>query len=250
MSTTASYGYPTPFGSAAAAASTSAAEHAFIAHYELDNQAAREQLWTLRGLLEQKEAKASHHGQLLSAAMQAGDVIQGEILELMRRHPQFAGRLWQAGLQPAPLALQPPMMPSVPSVEAVEGVVPSTPSRTILSLQHVTPGPRVGAWAPQPLGPSTALETAFGSPLPSPTSVAGHQLASAAVTPRRMLLPSFAPPAHPAPGSLPEHSGSEPPARDAAMTPPPASKGQNSASLQPGPCPEVPALPEISTKAS
>mmetsp|Transcript_107994 Transcript_107994/g.241074 ORF Transcript_107994/g.241074 Transcript_107994/m.241074 type:complete len:227 (+) Transcript_107994:54-734(+) len=175
-----------------------------IAHYERENQALREQTWSLRRLLEQKEAQAAQHTQMLAAYVQEGDMIAAHLALVARQHPDYIN------LPPLDAVVGSPPADLVQAMGADGVPPPATPSRQVLSLQQVTPGPMVGNYAGPSASPAAvqAWESMFASPLVSPmASPVGSQLLP---TPHRM--PSFAPPAHAAPGTVgsPDRAGAPP----------------------------------------
>ncbi|CAE8643141.1 unnamed protein product, partial [Polarella glacialis] len=216
-----SSGYRTPSGADAAAAEAAAraptVDYAgYAAHYERENQALREQLWSMRQMLESREAQEAHNSKLLAAAFQEGDSLAARLVALMAKNPQFTGVLWHVPPpvlpQMAPQLIPPPSPP--PEEESFQTSAPATPSRRVLSLAHVTPAPSAGTYE---VAQAAAQGQPAASPTPSP-SPSGKVLP----TPRRALLPSFAPPSHPAPGSLSPEPSKKPPDCDAmAETPPP-----------------------------
>eukprot|EP00933_Yihiella_yeosuensis_P060599 TRINITY_DN6334_c0_g1_i1.p1 TRINITY_DN6334_c0_g1~~TRINITY_DN6334_c0_g1_i1.p1 ORF type:complete len:267 (-),score=67.29 TRINITY_DN6334_c0_g1_i1:143-943(-) len=235
---------------------------AFAAHYEKENQMLREQLWTMRRILDGKEGQCAHNSKLLAMAMQEGDAIAGHSQALMQRYPQFAGILWQVdpGVvipQPTPSgspgstlhAASPP--PSPPPEEdgskAPPGSVPLTPSRRVLQLSNMTPGPKAGSYmGPPPLAPAPSMPPA-GLPSPAP-SLAPSPSPSPAGTPGSRLVPTpckvptSAPPAYNAPGSLSPEPGKKkqpPETHPVAQTPPPKGEAQQHQSSFPA----APALP-------
>lgn len=233
---------PTPLAAAAPLVGAEAASYAsYAAHYEKENQALQEQALGLRQLLEQKEVQASHLWQLLSMASHEGDLLATRLGALLPAHPQIATTLWQAEAavpMSAPLAaaspyaatpqqpVPPPSTPltgmatprallsATPLAAALENAAqPATPSRMVLKLNSVTPGPMSGTYAGPPpvnLFPPAGVTGALGlTPVPAaaltPTASPPAHIAGEGVpTPRR--LPSSAPPAHEAPnlGDSPE----------------------------------------------
>lgn len=202
---------------------------AYAAHYDRENSVLREQLWDLRQMLEAKEAQAAHNSHLLGMAMREGDAIAARVAALFMQHPHLASQAFSlapptvAPSSTSQAAAQCPVSPAhageaAPALSQDPGhAVPATPSRTVLSLQHVTPGPSAGNYVAgsQVQGAPTA------SPCPSPSpSPSGAAPRAGVPTPRRALLPAFAPPSHQAPGSLSPEPAKKPPEGDAmAQTP-------------------------------
>lgn len=194
---------------------------AYAAHYDRENSVLREQLWDLRQILEAKEAQAVHNSHLLGMAMREGDAIAARVAALFMQHPHLASQAFSLApptVGPPSAAAQCPVSPAhaceAPALAQDPGhAVPATPYRTVLNLQHVTPGPSGGNYVVQ------TAPTASPSPSPSP-SPSGAALRAGEPTPRRALLPAFAPPSHQAPGSLSPEPAKKPPEGDAmAQTP-------------------------------
>jgi len=246
-------------GPTAAVAPPHADSAAYAAHYERENQALRGQAFGLRQLLEAKEVQAAHYSQMLATCMQEGELIatRAVALEPCLRclspellHQWYSSAATEVDTSmvtpapavvppstplgippPTPLAnhLLPPPTPvaalPVPCPPSTPSAVPSTPSRTVLSLQQVTPGPMAGTYAMdgQTVPPTSASQALGLAAPPTPSSTLASDPvpptpSASATAPSALRAPPSAPPVHPAP-SGPLHASPEPgqpPARDAS----------------------------------
>mmetsp|Transcript_43701 Transcript_43701/g.138623 ORF Transcript_43701/g.138623 Transcript_43701/m.138623 type:complete len:267 (+) Transcript_43701:92-892(+) len=222
---------------------------AYASQSERETQALREQVFALRRLLEHKEAQVAHYSHLWAAACHESDSTVSRLRALQQLHPCMMERAMQslpgaqpaAGAAPAPAeALRSPTAAAVAAAAAAADAAaaqgqgqppqsppPGTPSKTVLSLQSMTPVPRVSNFVASTL--AAAGSTQPPPVLPSPTG-ADASSRPVPLTPHRM--PASAPPASPPACLSPERLvHAQPPPGEARKPSPPTGDSTASAAI-------------------